>query len=120
MDIWSELPAVQAEYAPPPPGAPSPMKWGTEDGLRELFGPAPSITIHPRTFRSRFATVDRYLSTLLPTYSPFVRLAQRIGRDAFNGFAQDLAELVARWHEADDGSFVLPMTYVVAVVDTPA
>ncbi len=120
LDFWSELPAIQARFAPPPPGAPSPMKWGAEDGLRELFGASPSITIHSRTFRYRFATVDRYLDALLPSYSPFVRLAERIGHDAFNGFTQDLADLVARWNEADDGSLVLPMTYVVALVDPPS
>ena len=97
LDFWSELRTIQAKFAPPPPGAPSRMKWGTEDGLRELFGPSPSITIHRRTFRYRFATVDRYLRRLLPTYSPFVRLAERIGQDAFNGFAEDLADLVAKW-----------------------
>src|SRR5262245_29232305 len=111
-DFWSELPAVQARFAPPPP-APSPMRWGTEDGLRDLFGPSPSITIHRRTFRYRFATIDRYLSAWLPSYSPFVRMAERIGQDAFDGFRHDFAELVATWNDANDGSLVLPLTYIV-------
>jgi hypothetical protein len=96
------------------------MNWGTEDGLRDLFGSSPSITIYPRTFRYRFATVDRYLDAFLPAYAPFVRLAERIGQTAFSAFAQDYAELVAKWNEARDGSLVLPMAYVVAIVDTPA
>ncbi len=120
LDFLSELPAVQAKAAPPPPGVPSPMNWGTEVGLRDLFGPSPSITIYPRTFRYRFATVDRYLDVFLSAYAPFVRLAERIGQSAFSAFSQDYAELVAKWNEARDGSLVLPMRYVVAIVDTPA
>jgi ubiquinone/menaquinone biosynthesis C-methylase UbiE len=120
LDFWSELPGIQAKFAPPPPGAPSPMKWGSEEGLRELFGSSPSIAIHPRTFRYRFATVDRYLGALLPSYSPFVRLAERIGDEAFSAFAEELAQLVAKWNHADDGTLVLPMTYAVALIDTPS
>lgn len=120
LGFLSELPAVQAKAAPPPPGVPSPMNWGTEDGLRDLFGSSPAITIYPRTFRYRFATVERYLDAFLPAYAPFVRLAERIGQSAFRAFAQDYAELVAKWNEARDGSLVLPMAYVVAIVDPPA
>jgi hypothetical protein len=58
------------------------------------------------------------LSALLPTYSPFVRMAERIGHDAFNGFAHDLAELLAKFNEDDDGSLVPPMTYIVALIAT--
>ena len=59
LDFWSELPGVQAKFAPPPPGAPSPMKWGSEEGLRELFrvsaidrDPSPHIPLPIRDGRA--------------------------------------------------------------------
>src|SRR5204862_4658208 len=30
--------AISAKHAPPPPGVPRPTRWGTDEGLRELFG----------------------------------------------------------------------------------
>ena len=44
-------------------------------------------------------------------------MVERVGQDAFDGFRHDVAELLATWNEADDGSLVLPLTYVVALVD---
>jgi hypothetical protein len=53
----------------------------------------------------------------LPSDSPFVRMSERISQDAFDGFGHDFAELLATWNEADDGSLVLPMTYIDALVE---
>jgi hypothetical protein len=44
-------------------------------------------------------------------------MSERISQDAFDGFGHDFAELLATWNEADDGSLVLPMTYIDALVE---
>lgn len=119
VDLWTELPVVQAKYAPPPAGAPSPMTWGTEPGLRSLFGADVEIEVTTRTFRYRMENAARYVEILLSTYPPFVRMGQNLDRRAFAAFAQELRELVDKWNEATDGSLVLPMRYIVALVDIP-
>jgi hypothetical protein len=106
-----------AAYAPPAPGAPSPMAWGTEHGLRELFGDGVKIRVEPRTFRYRFASVARYVDMMTASFPPFVRIREQLDQAGRVGFERDLGELVGRWNEATDGTVVLPLTYVIAIVD---
>jgi ubiquinone/menaquinone biosynthesis C-methylase UbiE len=117
--FYAELPTLVWEYAPAPPSAPSPMTWGTEDGLRSLLGRSVALVVHPRTFRLRFRSIDRYLELVLPTFPPFVQLGRRVDPRPHAEFVARLAELLDRWNEADDGTLVLPMTYVVALADLP-
>lgn len=116
-DFYAELPALVWDFAPPPPTAPSPMTWGTEDGLRTLLGPSVRLTVHARTFRFHARSIDRYLELVLPSFPPFVRLAQQLDPRRHALFAARLSDLLHVWNEADDGTLVLPMTYVVAIGD---
>ena len=117
FDAWSELGPLQARYLPPPPDAPSPMVWGTEDGLRGLFGEAADLSLWPRTFRARAASPQRYVEMMTASFPPMVRLITAVGPDAAEDFRRDLLALVRRWNEVDDGSLVLPLMYVVALVE---
>lgn len=118
-DFYAELPKLAWDFAPPPPGAPSPLAWGTEDGLRTLLGSAVKLTTHPRTFRVYFRSVDRYLERMLPTFPPFVRLAEQVDARRHAEFADRLGGLLRKWNEADDNTLVLPMTYIIALADLP-
>lgn len=120
LDLWAELPAIQARHLPPPAGAPSPMVWGTDDGLRSLFGPAPTIALKPRTFRYRSTTAASYVAMMLETFPPFVALLGQLEDAARESFADELLALAERWNEVDDGSLVLPLTYTIATIDLPS
>ena len=48
-----------AAHVPPPAGVASPMLWGTESHLAELFGPSVEWTHRTRTFTFRFASAAR-------------------------------------------------------------
>lgn len=119
-DLWTELPTLMAEYAAPAPAAASPMTWGTESGLRSLFGDGVAIRIEPRTFRYRFASEARYVDMMVRSFPPFVRTLQQLEETARVDFERDLGDLVGRWNEATDGTLVLPLTYVIALVDPSA
>ena len=118
-DFYAELRELTWDFAPPPPGAPSPLAWGTEDGLRTLLGPAIRLTTHPRTFRFFARSSDRYLELMLPTFPPFVRLAEQVDARRHAEFAARLSDLLRTWNEADDDTLVLPMTYIIALADLP-
>ena len=120
LDLWAELPAMQARHVPPAAGAPSPMVWGTEEGLRALFGPEPTIAMHPRTFRYRSATAASYAEMMLESFPPFVALLAQLDDAGRASFAQELLALAERWNEVDDGSLVLPLTYSVVTIDLPS
>lgn len=115
-DLWTELPALVAEHQPPPAGAPSPMTWGTEDGLRSLFGESAEIELHDRVFRFRNVDAQSWVDLFAPTYPPFVALRSQVDDSTAARFDAGLLELVERWNEADDGSLVLPLTYHVALI----
>lgn len=119
-DLWSELPKILAGYNPPPPGAPSPMTWGTEEGLRSLFGDDAVLETHDRVFRYRCATAQSYVDMMLSTYPPFVALRRQLSADRARDLGNQLLDLAERWNETDDGSLVLPLTYHVAVIDVEA
>lgn len=118
-DFYGELPMLTADFAPPPPGAPSPVIWGTEDGLRSLLGPTVSLTVHPRTFRFYARDINRYLDLMLPTFPPFVRVAAQLDTQRHAELRARLGDLLRKWNEVDDGTLVLPMTYIVALADLP-
>lgn len=117
-DLWLELPAIMARHAPPPPGAASPMTWGTVEGLQTLFGADAHIELVPRTFRYHFATPERYVEMMLGTFPPFVRLMRSVDDTTRAAFRADLLDLARRWNEGGDESLSLPLTYVVVVVST--
>lgn len=119
-DLWSELPAIQARHLPPPPGAPSPMVWGTETGLASLFDAVGELALHPRVFRYRAASPESYVAMMVETFPPFVALRAQVDEPTAASFEAELLALANRWNEADDGSLILPLTYTVATLDLPA
>ncbi|MBJ7331845.1 MAG: class I SAM-dependent methyltransferase [Solirubrobacteraceae bacterium] len=84
---------IVGRHVPPPAGAVSPLRWGTEDGVRELFGG--SVTELRSTVRSvtqRFADAESFADLFLAYYGPTHMAAASLdagGREALR------ADLVA-------------------------
>src|SRR6185295_20182454 len=58
-------------YLPPPAGIKSPSRWGTETGLRELFGAgAKSIVAPPRDFNFRYRSAEHWIDVFRTYYGP--------------------------------------------------
>ena len=55
---------------PPPAGLASPMLWGTEEHLAELFGPDVAWTHRERTFTFRFASAEAFVDRFATYYGP--------------------------------------------------
>ena len=72
---------------PPAAGVSSPILWGTEEHLRELFGDAIASIAVPRArcyvwrFRSAEASVDFFRDYYGPTFKAFAAVGRR-GREA--------------------------------------
>jgi ubiquinone/menaquinone biosynthesis C-methylase UbiE len=65
---------VFADYAPPPPpGTPSPLAWGSEDHVRELFGDqVASLEASRREYVERAATPRDYCDFVKETFGPVI------------------------------------------------
>ncbi|MFC0624297.1 class I SAM-dependent methyltransferase [Kribbella deserti] len=108
---------VIGKYAPPPPaGVVSPMLWGTEDRLAELFGDKVEwIALNRRTFDFCYHSADHFSEWFRQYYGPITRLAGTLDETARARFAADLAEVAGRYNQADDGTLLAPGEYLEAV-----
>ncbi len=109
-----------AAYVPPPAGLASPMLWGVEGYLEELFGPTWS-GVHRRThvhvpLRLR-GGVRR---ALRHHYGPTRRPSRRPAPIAPSSW-RDLGELALMWNRLEeDGPIAVPATYLESVGVTRA
>jgi SAM-dependent methyltransferase len=107
-------------YMPPPPAElESPVMWGSEDYVRELFsghGVELSCERHtlPVAWESPDGWVDHCEVNLGPTVLAKAALEPQGKWEAARG---DLVALYERYNEAADGSLNAPAEYLVTVVD---
>src|SRR3954453_10401074 len=109
---------VTAEHAAPPPGVPSPVVWGTEDRLRELFGDAVSqLSVNQRFWVFRYASPEAWLEFFKTFFGPMITAFERVGDDGAAALENDLLEVTRSANRAGDAALVAPAEYteVVAV-----
>lgn len=110
---------VISGHVPPTPGLRSPILWGTEDRLRELFGGSlAELRARKRHFVFRYRTPDAYLDYWQRWYGPTLKAFEAVGPAGEPALRRDLLDLVARFNVADDGSMVVPSEYLEAVITT--
>ncbi|MFI5233377.1 MAG: class I SAM-dependent methyltransferase [Gemmatimonadales bacterium] len=109
---------IIGKYVPPAQGLKPPARWGTEAGLRELFGTAVEIQATRRDFMFRYKSpahfVDIFRTYYGPTNKTFAALDENPAAQA--AFTGDLMDLLARGNRATDGTLVLPGEYLEVVI----
>jgi ubiquinone/menaquinone biosynthesis C-methylase UbiE len=98
-------------HVPPAPGVRPPSLWGTEDGLRELFGTRAAICYTPRQFVFRYLSADHFLDIFRTFYGPINKAFQAAG-DRSDELEQDLRALLQRFNTATDGTLAVPSAYI--------
>ena len=116
-----ELFRTVAAHVAPPAGVQSPMLWGTEGHLRELFGEAiESLAVEERTFTFRFRSAEEFVDFFRTWYGPTLKaFAALDGHAARHALRNDLVALARRFDRlgGDDG-IAIPATYAEAVAIT--
>ena len=106
-------------HVPPAPGLKSPILWGTEDRLRELFGDAAaSLESRKRHFVFRYRTPDAYVDYWRRWYGPTLKAFEAVGEAGEAALRGDLLDLIARFNVATDGTMVVPNEYLETVITT--
>jgi hypothetical protein len=104
-------------HAPPPPGVPSPLVWGTEDGLRELFGDgigALEATRVEAVFRYR--SPEHWLEYFKKWFGPVQMAFERVGDGPESeALANDLLGLWREVNRAGDRALVAQAEYLQVV-----
>jgi len=107
---------TNAKHVPPPPGLRSPVQWGTEDRLHELFGDSVTeIRSEKRHYVFRYRSPETYLEYWRRYYGPTMKAFEAVGEAGTQALESDLSELVAKFNRADDGTMVVPSEYLETV-----
>jgi ubiquinone/menaquinone biosynthesis C-methylase UbiE len=103
------------KYAPPPAGVKSPMLWGTEARLTDLFGDTVEWTVTKRTFDLVYRSPEHFSEWFLLYYGPITRLAGTLDAGTRAQFSADLATVPSQFNRAGDGTVLAPGEYLEAV-----
>ena len=108
---------TNASHVPPAPGLKSPILWGTEARLRELFGDAiADLQVRKRHWVFRYRSPEAYLDYWRHWYGPTLKTFEAVGPGGEAALRQDLLSLVRRFNVAVDGTMAVPSEYLEAVI----
>lgn len=114
-----QLFAVVGRHVAPPAGLRSPILWGTEQRLRELFGAwLAELRLVPQQFTFRYRSPATWIDYWRRYYGPTLKAFEAVGPDGRLALELDLLELIARFNRAGDGTMVVPNDYFEAVIVT--
>jgi ubiquinone/menaquinone biosynthesis C-methylase UbiE len=120
-DGWiGEMLRIVGRHVPPPAGLRPPTRWGTEEGVRELFGHgivAPRAT--RQSFVWRFASAQQYLDLFRTYYGPVLKAFGALDGTGQEALARDLVEAVERFNRSEDGTLLVPSEYLEIVATKP-
>ncbi len=102
-------------HAPPPAGLRSPLEWGAETRVKELFGhQASKIEITKRRFTFRLRSPQYWVEHWREVYGPVHKAFAAVGERAPQ-LAADLIA-VARDHSTDPRAMIVPAEYAEIVI----
>lgn len=111
--IVGEMFQVIGKHAGPPPGVESPLRWGSEDRVRELFGDAVSeIRFERRISRQPFRSADHYIEFFRTYFGPTQTAYERAGPEGEQALTDDLRSLLNGANRAGDRAMVLEAEYL--------
>lgn len=115
---WSgDFFAAHARHNPPPPGLDSPLRWGTEQGLMELFGDAATrIVSEPRPAFQYWHSTQHAVEVFSRWFGPTIRAAEALDDAGRRILRTDLEEVFQRYNRATDGTAVVENTYLLTAV----
>jgi ubiquinone/menaquinone biosynthesis C-methylase UbiE len=102
--VNGEMFGLVGKYMPPPPaGISPPIKWGSEDHVRELFEPH-GLRLEFSREMAVFETEDmeEYMSRMSENFGPWVMARQALG-DRWPELEADFRDLMERSNKAKDG-----------------
>jgi ubiquinone/menaquinone biosynthesis C-methylase UbiE len=106
-----------AAHVPPPAGVASPMLWGSEEHLAEIFGASVRWTAHRRRIHNfRFASPEAFVDFFATYYGPTNKSLGALGERS-GELRADLIELAREWNRLDDdaGAIAIPGEYLESV-----
>jgi SAM-dependent methyltransferase len=103
-------------HVPPPPGVASPILWGTEQRLQELFQGAHSLHAERRDFIFRYESVAHFIEVFRRFYGPTYKAFGALDEQGQARLSNDLGQLAAEYNRRST-SFAVPGEYLEVVIE---
>jgi ubiquinone/menaquinone biosynthesis C-methylase UbiE len=108
---------VVSAAVPPPAGLRSPMEWGTEPRLVELFGPyASDIRTQRRTYTFRYRSAEHWIEVFRTFYGPTHKAFGALDVAGQQALHAALLEVLGRWSRGNGAALCIPGEYLEVVV----
>jgi SAM-dependent methyltransferase len=99
-------------FIPPPEGLKPPVRWGTEQGVRELLGGGTSaIRTEKRSIFQYFRSIDHAIDVFKSFFGPVHRAFEIVDPAQRPVLRDSLGAVFSRYNRATDGSVVLECAY---------
>ncbi|SFD82258.1 class I SAM-dependent methyltransferase [Massilia yuzhufengensis] len=109
------------KHVPPPAGIQSPLMWGTEAHVRELFGKqAGELRLNRKIFHFRYASSAHMLQVFRDFYGPVHMAFRALDEQRKAALEQDLIEVLESANKAGQSSLVIPAEYLEVVLTKQA
>ena len=104
-------------HVPPPAGVRSPVRWGDESYLVELFGhQAADIQCRRRTFNFRYRSAEHWIEVFRTYYGPTHKAFAALDSEGQARLHTDLVNLLESRNVGGPNSLVVPGEYLEAVI----
>ena len=107
---------ANSKVSPPPRGVQSPMTWGTERGLKWLFGDGADFSITRRAVRMRAPDAPSAVEFFRTNFGPVREAFESLEPSDRDELAGLLTDLIAKVNVSGDETIVAPWDYVEVVV----
>ena len=105
-------------HVPPPPGVASPIYWGNEARLRQLFPDARSIRAERRFFSFRYESAQHFIDVFRNYYGPTHKAFGALDAERQAALFADLRQLCEDFKKpTSTQSLVVPAEYLEVVID---
>jgi SAM-dependent methyltransferase len=103
-------------HVPPPAGVASPMLWGTDAHLRDLFGDGiSSLDVTERTYTWRFPSAEDFVAFFREWYGPTLKAFAALEGEARDALERDLVDLARQSDRLGGDAIAIPATYTESV-----
>jgi len=111
-----QLLRLVGKYVPPAPGLQSPLLWGTDSHVAELFPGAAKIEHTTRMFAFRYKSAEHWLEVFRTFYGPTYTAFQGLDSAGQAALAADIMALLHSRNVSDGNGLVVPAEYLETVI----
>jgi ubiquinone/menaquinone biosynthesis C-methylase UbiE len=104
------------KHVPPPPGVASPIYWGMEARVRDLFAGCRGVQATRKDFLFRYESTAHFIDVFRRFYGPTHKAFGALDAEGQTRLEADIAELVARFNRRS-ASCVVPGEYLEVVIE---